>query len=113
MPEVKETTYLLVMKDDTLRRVKVPSSWKVTFGAMFPGSKGSPPGGGIALRFYDGTQQKACFNDVESFRDMSIEIEERITTTKQETFTRQAGDGRGKAVVVEAQPLCRNFVSST
>ncbi len=95
-----ETTYLLVMKDSTKRKVKVPTKWRVTFGAMFPGSKGAPPGGGVALRFYDGTQQKACFNDVESFRDMNIVLEEEVVHTRQETY-RKEGDGEGEAIVAE------------
>jgi hypothetical protein len=100
--EESKTTYLLTMKDGDLKKITIPSSWKLTFGCLFPGSKGIAPSGGAALRVYDGTQQKAVFTDVESFRDMGIQIEERITTTKQETYTKQ-GDGAGKAVVVEAQ----------
>lgn len=97
-----KTTLLLTMKDGTLKKIEIPAKWKVTFGPLFPGSKGAPPGGGVALRLYDGSLQKACFTDVESFRDMSIGIVERVTTTKQESYRKQ-GDEQGEVIVAEVQ----------
>lgn len=93
------TTYLLVMRDGTLKKVTVPASWKVTFGALYPGKDTNS--GKTGLRFYSGqNKQHAVFTEVESFRDMSINIEERVTTTRKETYVKQ-GDEAGEAVVVD------------
>lgn len=99
---MEKTTFLLTMKDGTLKKVTVPSDWKVTFGPLCPGSKGETNGyGSTSLRFYTGKdKQKAVFTQVESFRDMDIEIEERVTTTRKETYIKQ-GDDQGEAVVVD------------
>lgn len=95
------TTYLLYMKDGSQKKVTVPSSWKVTFGALYPGKEANH--GKTGLRFYSGTnKQHAVFTEVESFRDASIKFEERVTTSKEETFYKGDGEQR-KAVVVEGQ----------
>lgn len=96
----KEVIYQMVMKDGSLKKVTVPDDWTVTFGALYPGKDGNA--GRTGLRFWKGKQQKAVFTDVESFRDMSIKIEERVTTTKEETYYK-GDDQNKKAVVVEAQ----------
>lgn len=103
-PKQGTTTYLLTMSDDTLRKVTVPDTWKVTFGPLVPGSKGIEGmngRAGICLRFYeDKDKQRAVFTDVKSFRDTSIAIEERVTRTQQETYTKDTPEG-AKQVIVE------------
>lgn len=96
------TTYLLTMKDGTRRKVTVPSAWKVTFGPLVPGSKDTTlnSSGATSLRFWDKANQKAVFVGVESFRDMSIAIEEEVVKRQEETFFKDTPAGR-KAVVVE------------
>lgn len=105
---VEKTTYLLEMKDGQKKKVTVPTSWKVTFGPVAPGSKEAGYNGhsGLCLRFYEGAdagkgKQHAVFVGVESFRDTSIEILEEVVETKRETLVRQ-GDESGEALVVEA-----------
>jgi len=95
-----KTTYLLEMKDGSQKKITIPSNWVLTFGALIPGSQSNM--GKLGLRVRCGTQQKAVFQDVESFRDTSMEIEERITTVKEETFYKGDGDNK-KAVVVEGK----------
>lgn len=92
----EQVTYLLHMRSGDLKKVTVPADWTVTFGALYPGKDQNS--GRTGLRFYKGKQQKAVFTDVDAFRDMSIKIEERVTTTKQESFYK--GDGEDKKVVV-------------
>lgn len=94
----EKVTYLLEMDDDTQRRVTIPSDWTVTFGALIPGSQSNH--GKVGLRFWKGKQQKAVFQGVKAFRDTSITLEERVTTTKQETYYKGDEDNR-RAVVVE------------
>lgn len=101
MKEVEETTYLLYMEDGSQKKVTVPASWKVTFGALYPGKEANH--GKTGLRFYSATsKQHAVFTNVSSFRDASIKLEERVTTRKEETFYKGDGDNQ-KAVVVEGQ----------
>jgi hypothetical protein len=81
------TTYLIKHKNGEETQVDVPSSWKVTFGPAVKGSQG-PRNGGLqmpmALRFYENdTKQRAIFTDVESFRDMSINIRVKKKTTQE------------------------------
>lgn len=58
------------------QRVTVPESYKITFGAVVPGSKANGYGGGWGLRIWEtADKQRAVFSDVISFRDLSIPIE--------------------------------------
>jgi len=98
--EIGETTYLLEMKSGTQKKITVPSNWTLTFGALVPGAQSH--GGKLGLRLWGpGKVQKAVFQDVESFRDIAMKLEERITTTKQEMYRK--GDGeQAKEVILEA-----------
>ena len=92
--------YLLNMKDDSQKKITVPPGCTVTFGALIPGQGSNA--GRLGLRVWKGKAQLAVFTDVLSFRALSLTIEERITTTKEETFTK--GDGESaQAVVVATQ----------
>lgn len=95
------TTYLINMKDGSRQKITCPTDWAVTFGPLTPGSKDSNNGyHGLALRIRDGVRQKAVFTGVESFRDMSLQIEEEITKSKEEAFFREE-DGEKKQVIVQ------------
>lgn len=94
----KKTTYLLEMKDGSKKKITVPSEWRVTFGALYPGKEANHSKTG--LRFYSGNKQHAVFTEVESFRDMSIQIEEENIKKQQETFYKDTPDGK-KSFVVE------------
>jgi hypothetical protein len=64
------TTYLIETKDEWVE-MTVPSTWKVTFGPMAPGS--SAHYDKVGLRFYEAeNKQRAYVPDVRSFRDLSI-----------------------------------------
>lgn len=95
----KAATYLLDMDDDTQKKIKVPAGCTLTFGALIPGSQSNS--GRVGLRVWQGKSQLAVFQHVKAFRSLDLQIEERVTTTKQETFTK--GDGAtAKQVVVES-----------
>lgn len=96
----EDTTYLLEMHDGSQKKITVPSNWTLTFGALIPGQ--ATNGGRLGLRLWGpGKVQKAVFQNVEAFRDMSLVLEERVTTTKQEAYRK--GDGaNAKEVILEA-----------
>lgn len=98
-PDGNEVSYLMHLKDGNLRRITVPSHWRVTFGPLVPGREGR---GNPSLRFYEGENQRACFTDVESFRQEGIKIEERSTQVKQQTVRKKTDHGY-KDVIVEAR----------
>lgn len=100
------TTYLIEFKNGKRQRITVPSNWKVTFG---PAAKGKNSDSGsslkmpLALRFYENeTRQRAIFTDVDSFRDMSIKIQEEKITTKEEMGYVEMKGAR-KSVVMQAK----------
>lgn len=100
--EAPKTTFMLIMKDGTKRKVTVPEDWKVTFGPLMPGSKDAShnSSAATALRFYTGKdRQKAVFTGVESFRDMSIGMEEEVVKTQAETFYKDTPEGKKQFIV--------------
>lgn len=76
------------------RRIEVPAAWKCTYGGLHGanGTKGfsSDNGGGHFLRFYENqTKQRAVFNNVTSFFDISsLKIEKKISSTEEITAIR-------------------------
>lgn len=104
-PAIEMKTYLLHMKGGTHQKVTVPANWKVTFGPLCPGGKGYSENGSnsMSLRFYESANnQRAVFTGVQSFRDESIKVMEKITRTQQQTMSKRTGNG-AKDVVVEAR----------
>lgn len=60
-------------------RIDIPESWKVTYGLLHPGTRNPNPGQGYTLRIYESeTKQRAVFQNVISFRDLSIPIMKEI-----------------------------------
>jgi hypothetical protein len=57
----------------------VPATWKVSFGAIVPSSKGASNGyGGWGLRVWEATdKQRAVYAGVKEFWDISIPIQVR------------------------------------
>ncbi len=83
-----ETTTYEIVKDGGRRnggetlRITVPSTWKVTYGMIHPGMKGGYGDEGYVLRFYEAeNKQRAIFQHVESFRDVSLPLVKQVTTT--------------------------------
>lgn len=90
-------TYLLEMENDSQKKITVPEGCTLTFGALIPGQQTN--NGRLGLRVWKGKTQLAVFQNVVAFRSLELKIEERVTTVKEETFTR--GDGAtAEAVVV-------------
>lgn len=68
-------TYQITTNSERFR-VTVPSDWKVTFGPVAPGVRGS---GDLALRFWEQeNKQRAIFRNVVSFRDLSIPFSREV-----------------------------------
>lgn len=98
-----DITYFVERHNGQDQKVTVPASWKVTFGPQNPGVKGNGPTGEPCLRFYkSANQQRMVITGVKSFRDMSIVIEEKRTTVKQESFRKAGPDGADKVVMMNA-----------
>lgn len=101
------TTYLLEFTNGTQKKVTIPSDWKVTFGPLVPGgnAQGGLNGrGALSLRIYENSdRQRAVFTDVSSFRDISIELEERIAKHQREVFQKKDEAGNVKEFVAEGQ----------
>lgn len=79
----ENVTYLIRKTDDSLWRVTVPSTWGVTFGPMLggprkPNPKTYTPESPPVLRFYEGKQQRAAIPDVQSFRDLRVEVDHAV-----------------------------------
>lgn len=95
------TTYLLIMKDGSKQKITCPTKWTLTFGPLCPGTKEFNGSSQTSLRIRDGQHQKAVFTGVESFRDMSMGIEQEVNQTKEETFFREDEAGQKKQVIVQ------------
>ena len=101
--EVQMVTYYVQRQQGRDQKVTVPAHWKVTFGPLNPGSKGENGNATPALRFYESAhKQRMVITQVVSFRDMAIKVEEKRTTSKQQTLYKGSGAGR-KEVVVEGR----------
>src|SRR5437016_692292 len=101
--EVPMVTYYVQRQQGRDQKVTVPADWKVTFGPLSPGSKGESGNATPALRFYESAnKQRMVITQVVSFRDMAIKVEEKRTTSKQQTLYKGSGAGR-KEVVVEGR----------
>ena len=71
----------------------IPATAKITYGPVQPGKESYR--GGNALRIYtSANNQLAVFLDVESFRDLSLTVKERKTTTISEGETIIGPDGK-------------------
>lgn len=103
--KIEMKTYILeIGQQRRLKKVTVPSNWKLTYGFAVPGSNQVGNSNPLVVRFYEGNKEnlRALFDDVRSIRDSSIKIEEQIIKTKEETFFRETPTGR-KAVQAEAR----------
>lgn len=104
-PQANQTSYLMHLPGGKMRRITVPSEWKVTFGPLVPPREGNDryQQKTFALRFYEGeTKQRALFTDVLSFYDESLAIQERVTKVKQQVVNKNAPGGK-TGMVVEAR----------
>ena len=89
------TRSILVIRrsDEPIIVGRIPTNAKITYGPVQPGKESY--GGGNALRIYtSASNQLAVFLDVESFRDLSLTVQERKTTTASEGETVIGPDGK-------------------
>lgn len=104
--DVPMTTYAMRLRGGGERKVTVPTSWKVTFGPTIPFTKHGRMESGIseawAVRFYDGERLRGIFTDVQSFRDIGIQVLEKRIRSKRQIVEKAAKYG-GRSAVVEAK----------
>ena len=87
-----ERELLVKTKSEGELRIRIPATWKVTFGPL--SMKGYSEGN--ALRIYESDkQQRACFVDVVSFRDLSIPVLRKLT--RKERIAKEQRDGKGNS----------------
>lgn len=68
---------LLVMQERGEFVIQIPPTWKVTFGAVNPGSQMS--GRDLhCLRVYEGEKLRGVYCDVRGFRDLSIPLMRKV-----------------------------------
>lgn len=107
----KTKTYIMRLTNGEVRKVTVPETWRVTFGATIPYAKGDQYGRtaalekGYSVRIYSDakkTNLEAVFGDVRDFRKADIAVEERVTERQSKTIYEDVpGQGR-KGYEVEA-----------
>jgi hypothetical protein len=100
-PEKGTRTYEVRTTEGSYR-IDIPADWKVTYGPVSPGTKGSY-GEGNALRIYESdTKQRAIFTGVQSFRDVSIPVQRLMVKRKgsEEFESDTSGNRRGRTEVV-------------
>ena len=72
----------------------IPSTAKITFGAVQPGKREYGGGSENALRIYTAaSNQLGVFLNVTSFRDLSLTVKERKVTTKASSEAEVGPDG--------------------
>lgn len=103
MANEAKTTYLLELENGGRRKIVIPSSWKVTYGPLVPGSKdGNLQGrGALCLRIWEGSKdnQRAVITGVVGFRDLSLPVQDEITTSHEEVVSKQTEQGMRDVVV--------------
>jgi hypothetical protein len=58
--------------------IEIPATWKVTFGAVNPGSGGGGRHDLHCLRVYEGQKLRGVFCDVRGIRDLSIPLARKV-----------------------------------
>lgn len=100
---IPQTTYLLEMKDGSRKKLTVPSSWKLSFGPLVPGSKDGNynSSGALVLRIWEGSKdnQRAVITGVTAFRDMSLPVMDEITQVHEEVLAKQTDQGEKQFIV--------------
>ena len=102
MAKVTTRTYILNMKDGSRQKITVPTTWRVTFGALYPGKDLNS--GKSAMRFYEKTKdnQRMVVTEVESFRDSSVEIEIEVVRSSDQAAKVQTPAGE-KTVIMRGE----------
>ena len=91
--EVTIKTYLIKTSRDGELQIDIPDNWKVTYGPVSPGARN----GELALRIYEAeTKQRAIFTGVQSFRDLSIPVRRKVTSTEGFITWEQNEDGESE-----------------
>ena len=108
-PEAKVT--LLVQRDRNGDfTIQIPASWKVTFGAVNPGSNGHSGRDLHCLRIYEGEKLRAVYCDVRGFRDLSIPM--AVKVSKETGSASWVHDSDGNFERNESRQIEASFVPS-
>jgi hypothetical protein len=75
----EETIEYLVIQDRGEFVVELPAFWRVTFGAVNPGSGNVGRHDLHCLRVWEGEKLRAVFCDVRGFRDLSLPLARKVT----------------------------------
>jgi len=76
LTDIETKTYEIVFLGGHRQRITVPATWKVSFGAIVPSSKGSSTNGAWGLRVWEATdKQRAVYSGVVEFWDISIPVQ--------------------------------------
>lgn len=79
-PKTIEYRDYVIEKSDGIFKIKIPSTWRVTYGRVQPTESAGRYGersssDAFCVRIYETEkQQRAIFTGVKSFRDLSIEL---------------------------------------
>lgn len=72
--------------------IEIPASWKVTFGAVNPGSE-MGRGALHCMRVYEGEKVRAVYCDVKGFRDLSIPMARKVQSETRASEWRSDSEG--------------------
>jgi hypothetical protein len=90
--DIETRTLEVRTKHEGIFQIDIPVAWKVTYSKVNPANGGFDS---LALRVYEGEQQqRACFTDVVSFRDLSIPFRRRVKKSKEQTNAERGPKGR-------------------
>lgn len=96
--DTSETVEFLVHDNAGMFKIRIPASWKITFGALQPGQKAYGYDAGNVLRIYESeTKQRAVFTGVRSFRDLSIPVVRRVVAKQSKAEAKSDGKGNHEA----------------
>lgn len=73
-------TFILHLRNGGLRKITIPSNWKMTYGSVVPYSRGhASENSSVALRLYENNKEnlRAVMCDVVMIRDATIQIWEK------------------------------------
>lgn len=77
--------------------IEIPASWKVTFGAVNPGSGEVGHRGSLhCMRVYEGEKVRAVYCDVKGFRDTSIAMARQVKSEMRQSRWEQDSEGNFK-----------------
>jgi hypothetical protein len=90
------TIRYLVSQDKGEFVIEIPANWKVTFGAVNPGSADGMRRDLHCMRVYEGEKVRAVYCDVRGFRDLSIPMARKVQSETRASTWSQDSTGNFK-----------------